>query len=110
MKSATRYVIVLVTAPDLDVARKLAKAALAAHAVACANLVPQLESHYWWQGKLESSQEVLVIMKTTKAKLNGLEKIVLAHHPYETPEIIALPLSQGNQKYLRWITDSVAAA
>jgi len=81
----------------------LAKAALSERLVACANLIPKIESHYWWQGRIESSTEVLVIFKTTKAKLKALEKLVLEKHPYDIPEFIVLPISAGNQPYLDWV-------
>jgi periplasmic divalent cation tolerance protein len=103
MKPATKFAIVLVTAPDLKIARALARAALKAHLIACANLVPKIESHYWWRGKIESGAEVLLILKTTKSKLVSLEKLVLARHPYDTPEFIVLQLSAGNQRYLDWL-------
>jgi periplasmic divalent cation tolerance protein len=103
MKTATRFAVVLVTAPDLKTARALTKAALKARLIACANLIPKIESHYWWQGKVESSAEVLVIMKTTRIKLSALEKLVLSRHPYVTPEFIVLPLSAGNGNYLDWL-------
>jgi periplasmic divalent cation tolerance protein len=108
MKSARRFALVLVTAPDLKTARALGRAALHAKLVACANLVPKLESHYWWKGKLEHSVEVLILFKTTKGKLAVLEELVLAKHPYDTPEIIALPLNSGTSRYLDWIRESVS--
>lgn len=104
MKSAAGFSIVLVTAPDLKTARALAKAALQARLIACANLVPKVESHYWWQGALESGSETLLILKTPRANLSALEKLVLARHPYDTPEFLALPLSAGNRKYLEWLS------
>ena len=107
MISAGKFIVVLNTAPDLATARILAKAALEARLVACANLVPAVESHYWWQGKLETSPEILIIFKTQKSQLAALEKLILATHPYETPEILALPLSAGTRKYLDWIGNSV---
>jgi periplasmic divalent cation tolerance protein len=103
MKSTTRFAIVLVTAPDLKMARALAKAALSARLIACANLVPKIESHYWWQEKIESGAEVLLILKTAKSKLAALEKLVLAKHPYDTPEFLILPVSAGNKRYLDWL-------
>jgi len=106
MKPATRFAIVLVTAPDLKTARALAKAVLSAGLIACANLVPKIESHYRWQGKIESSAEVLLILKAPKAKLAALEKLVLAKHPYDTPEFLVLPLAAGNGKYLAWLSAS----
>lgn len=107
MKSAARFAMVLVTTPNLRVARKLAGAVLDARLAACANLVPGLESHYVWQGKRECTREVLMVMKTTRRRLAALETLILKLHPYDTPEIIALPLVQGNVRYLKWITDSV---
>ena len=109
MKAARKFSIVLVTAPDLKTARKLAKAALAARLIACANLVPKIESHYWWQGKMETGKEVLMILKTTRTRLAALEKLILAKHPYDTPEFLVLPLSQGNRRYLDWLAHSCAA-
>lgn len=107
MKRAATFRLVLVTAPDLKTARALARAALTAKLVACANLVPKVESHYWWQGKLEASAEVLIVFKTTRARLAALEQLVVAQHPYDTPEFIALPLAEGNAKYLAWLAGSV---
>ena len=103
MKPAARFAIVLVTAPDLKTARTLAKAALSARLIACANLVPKIESHYRWQDKIESGAEVLLILKTQKSKLAALEKLVLAKHPYTTPEFLVLPVSAGGKKYLDWL-------
>ncbi|MGD0350410.1 MAG: divalent-cation tolerance protein CutA [Verrucomicrobiota bacterium] len=103
MKPATKFAIVLVTAPDLKTARALAKTILSARLIACANLVPKIESHYWWRGKIESGTEVLLVLKTQKSKLAALEKLVLAKHPYDTPEFLVLPLSAGNQRYLDWL-------
>ena len=106
MKSAARFALVLVTAPDLKTARALAKAALSARLIACANLVPKIESHYWWQGKIESGAEVLLVIKTRKTRLNALEKVILATHPYATPEFLVLPLTAGSGKYLEWLAAS----
>jgi periplasmic divalent cation tolerance protein len=103
MKSAAKLAVVLVTAPNLKIARALARAALQARLIACANLIPKIESHYWWQGKIEFGAEVLLVLKTQKSKLAALEKLVLARHPYDTPEFIVLPLSAGNKKYLEWL-------
>ena len=80
------FAVVLVTAPNMDLARRLAKAALEAKLAACANIVPSVESHYWWEGKLESSDEVLLIFKTRQQLLPKLERAVREIHPYDTPE------------------------
>src|SRR5208337_5361198 len=107
MKSAAAFAVVLVTAPDLKTARSLARAALAARLIACANLISKVESHYWWRGKIESGAEVLLVLKTQKSKLAALEKLVLARHPYDTPEFLVLPVSAGNKKYLDWLAASL---
>ena len=98
----------LVTAPDLKVARKLARGALAARLIACANLVPRLESHYVWQGRVEQSAEVLMVMKTTRQRLAALEEFMVANHPYDTAEFLTLPVAGGAEKYLAWVAASVA--
>lgn len=103
MKSAGKFSLVLVTAPDLKTARKLAQAALAARLVACANLIPKLESHYWWRGKIESAGEVLLLLKTPNSKLAKLEKLILAQHPYDTLEFLVIKLDKGSEKYLKWL-------
>lgn len=106
MKSGNPFAVVFVTAPNIKTARALARKALAARLIACANLVPRIESHYWWQGRLERSHEVLLILKTTKACLAELETVLRQHHPYDTPEILALPIGSGTERYLQWLADS----
>jgi len=107
LKSGNTLSIVLVTAPDLKTARRLARAALTARLAACVNLVPKLESHYWWRGKLEQSAEVLLILKTTKPRLVALEQLILAAHPYDTAEFVVLPVDGVTKKYLAWWKESV---
>jgi periplasmic divalent cation tolerance protein len=107
MKSAAKFSLVLVTAPDVKTARKLAQSALRARLIACANLIPKIESHYWWRGKIENGHEVLLLLKTTRARLAALEKFILAAHPYDTPEFLAVTFSAGNTRYLAWLADSV---
>ena len=108
MKSAAAFALVLITAPDIKTARALARAALREKLVACVNLVSRIESHYWWQGKLERSSEVLLVMKTRRTLIAPLEKLILKEHPYETPEILTLPLSSGTPRYLAWLTASTS--
>lgn len=103
MKSAAKFAVVLVTAPDLKTARALAKAVLQARLIGCANLVPRIESHYWWRGKIESGAEVLLVLKTQKSKLAALEKLILTKHPYDTPEFLVLSLDAGTKRYLEWL-------
>ncbi|HLP76555.1 MAG TPA: divalent-cation tolerance protein CutA [Candidatus Paceibacterota bacterium] len=104
--TAQRFKIVLVTAPDLKTARKLARKALESRLVACANLIPKIESLYRWRGKIESSSELLIVFKTTAKHLKSLEKLVINEHPYDTPEFLVLPISAGNRRYLNWLAAS----
>lgn len=104
MKSAVSFRLVLVTAPDLKSARRLAQAALAARLAACANLIPRIESHYWWKEKIESGKEVLLIFKTTGRRLVALEKLVMKLHPYATPEFLVVKPTGGNRRYLDWLS------
>jgi periplasmic divalent cation tolerance protein len=108
MKPANTFALVLVTAPDLKTARSLAKSALQAGLAACANIIPRLESHYWWKGKLDRSAETLLLFKTARAKLGALEKCILANHPYDTPEFLVLNLTKGAARYLAWLRESVS--
>ena len=110
MRNNEKFVVVLVTAPDPKSARRLAQAALRARLAACANLVPKIESHYWWQGKLETSSETLMIFKTTVARAAALEKLIIKEHPYDTPEFIVLPIAQGSRAYLNWLQQEVGSS
>ena len=98
-----RYRIALVTAPNIKTARELARAALDARLIACANLIPHVESHYRWQGRIEHGAEVLMILKTTAKCLGRLEKLIIAKHPYDTPEFVVMELRDGNKRYLDWL-------
>jgi len=108
MKPSRSYAVVLVTVPDLRTARRLAQSALRHRLAACVNLIPKIESHYWWQGRLAKGSEILMVLKTTRAKLAHLEKHILAAHPYDTPEFVVLPLAGGAKRYLAWLSESVA--
>src|SRR5215211_1311885 len=103
----SHIVLVLVTVPDVKTARALAKAILKSGTAACVNIVPAVESHYWWQGKIERGKELLLLIKTTSQGLAELQQCVLANHPYDTPEFVVLPIGGGNKRYLDWILDSV---
>ncbi len=108
MKRAPGFILVLVTAPDLKTARRLARVVLKARIVACANLVPAIESHYWWRGKIERSRETLILFKTHHRRLPELERLVLQEHPYDTPEIVAMSLTRVTERYLRWLDQSIS--
>jgi len=107
MKQPGKFALALVTAPDMKTARRLARAALQARLIACANLLSKIESHYWWQGKLKRETEVLLVLKTTTRRLAALEKLVVAKHPYDTPEFVVIRVAGGNNRYLDWLAGAV---
>lgn len=109
MRQSRSMAAALMTAPDLKTARRLARAALDQHLAACVSLVPRIESHYWWQGRVERGAEVLLIFKTARAKLPALEKHLLSIHPYDTPEFLVLPVDGGSVRYLAWLAESLRA-
>ncbi len=102
------YHIVFVTAPGLEVARELSAGILERRLAACANLVPGVESYYWWEGKICNEAEVLMILKTTEVCLADLESYVLEAHPYDTPEFVVLPIEAGSKRYVEWLGASTA--
>lgn len=94
--------VVLITAPDLETARRLARELVEARAAACANLVPGLTSIYRWQGVVQEDAEVLLVVKSSAERLSELERIVARVHPYEVPEIVALHPAAVEGRYLSW--------
>jgi periplasmic divalent cation tolerance protein len=110
MPATGEFVIALVTAPNLKTARKLAKAALCPKLAACVNIVPRIESHYWWKGKIEKGAELLLVLKTTRRNAPKLKMEILKAHPYDTAEFIVLAIESGSDRYLRWIGASVRSS
>ncbi len=102
--------IVLSTAGSADEARKIARHLVEHQLAACVNIVPQIESIYRWQGKVESSQEWLLLIKTTAEKFPAVRDAVRQLHSYELPECIAINVEDGSAEYLEWIADSVKPA
>jgi periplasmic divalent cation tolerance protein len=105
--SDTDPLLVLLTAPNGEEATRLAELLIGAQLAACVQILPQMESVYRWQGKIERQSEVLLIAKTIRSSFADLEREVRALHSYETPEIIALPITAGSPPYLEWLTKSV---
>lgn len=99
-------IVVLVTAPDGEVAARLGRALVEERLAACVNIVPQVRSIYWWQGKVSDDTEVLCLIKARRTDYPALRDRITALHPYEVPEIIAVPLAEGNAPYLAWIAAS----
>jgi periplasmic divalent cation tolerance protein len=102
-------VMVYITTPDLDVARRIARALVEERLAACANILPGMESFYRWEGAVLNDQEVVLIAKTRSALLVPLTERVIALHPYEVPCVVALPVNQGHEPFLRWIDAATGA-
>ncbi len=100
-------IVVLVTTSSGEEAHKIANALLAQRKAACVNIVPGVSSLFWWQGKLDSAQESLLLVKTEASKLGEIVTLVKEIHSYQVPEIIALPIVGGNQDYLQWLHEEV---
>ena len=99
-------IVVLITAPSQEVARQIAAALLEAKLAACVNVLPGIRSYYTWKGQPQEDEEVLMLVKTRQSLFEGrLVPAVKALHPYELPEIIALPVQGGLEGYIEWIME-----
>ena len=96
-------IVVFMTAANGEEATRLADMLVGAHLAACVQILPEMESVYRWQGKVERQAEVLLIAKTTRGKFDELEREVRALHSYDTPEIVAVPIVTGSVPYLEWL-------
>jgi periplasmic divalent cation tolerance protein len=101
------YVVVLITVCSKKEAQRLAKALLNNKLAACINIVDKVRSLFWWQKKIDSADELLLVAKTRKSKLKALMAKVKSIHSYTVPEIIALPIVAGYGPYLSWIDESL---
>jgi periplasmic divalent cation tolerance protein len=104
---STDALVVLSTLPDAVLAREIAGTLVDERLAACINIIPGLVSVYRWQGAIQQDDEVLMLMKTTQAGYARLEARLRGLHPYELPEIIAVPVGDGQADYLKWINDSI---
>ena len=107
-RSRPQVVAVLVTCPNRRSAERIATALISRRHAACVNLLPGVTSVYEWQGRLERSAELLLIIKTTRAGFPRVQRTVLELHPYDVPEIIALPVAAGYRAYLEWVCASLS--
>lgn len=102
-----RYCVILCTCPDRTSAELIANTLVTNKLAACVNIVPGITSIYQWQGNLEKSQELLLIVKSRSELFSSVENAILTHHPYELPEIISIPLQNGFPNYLSWIDNNI---
>ena len=101
------YIVVFITVPNLEVGEKIGNILVEEKLAACVNITSQIKSLYFWRGNIEHDEEYLLIVKTRKEKFESLEKRVKEIHPYEVPEIIALPVILGSKDYLDWIDETL---
>jgi len=109
VKSLTHILVVMTTTTKRE-AQKIAKNLLSRHLIACANIYGRVESHFWWQNKIDKAEEFLVLMKSNQKVFAKLAKAVKELHSYEVPEILAVPIVEGYQPYLEWLNASLANA
>lgn len=95
--------LVLTNLPDVASAEKLARALVESRAAACVNVFAACRSIYRWQGAVETADEIPLLIKTTRAAYPRVEEVVRAQHPYDVPELIAVPITQGLPAYLDWV-------
>jgi periplasmic divalent cation tolerance protein len=102
-------IVVLMTAANRDEASRIAEVLVGIRLAACVQILPEIQSVYRWQGKVARENEVLVLAKTTRGRFDELDREVRAIHSYETPEIIALPITTVSEPYLEWLRVNVAS-
>ena len=100
------HIVILITTKDTKEAEKISRALVKQKLIACANIVKGIKSFFWWEGKVERANEVLLILKTKQSFFKKIVKTVKALHSYSVPEVIALPIVRGHKDYLRWIDAS----
>lgn len=101
--------LVLTTVPDVDSAERIAAALVGERLAACVNIGQSVRSLYHWQGRTENAVEIPLLIKTETARYSDLERRLRALHPYELPEIVAVPVSMGFPPYLAWVAAETAA-
>ncbi len=106
MSERAEAIVVIMTAASLDEAGSIAEMLVSARLAACVQILPEIESVYRWQGEVKREKEILILAKTVATRFAELESKVRALHSYETPEIIALPITAASEPYLKWLLDS----
>jgi periplasmic divalent cation tolerance protein len=109
-ENRTDAIVVLMTAGSREEAARLAEMLVGARLAACVQIMPEMESIYHWKGTVHREPEFLLLAKTTRAKFDDLEREVRALHSYETPEIVALPVTDVSAPYLEYLTATVEPA
>lgn len=102
--------VIMTTCPDAESADRLSRGLVEGRLAACVNLLPEVGSVYRWQGAIERSRETLLFIKTTRGRYAAVEAFILARHPYELPEVIAVPIERGSAAYISWLEQMVGDA
>lgn len=103
----SEYVLAMTTVKDMDTARKIVDAVLHKKLAACANIIPGVQSKYWWRDQITTANELIIIFKTRKYLVEELKELVLIKNTYEVAEFIVLPIIDGSMHYLSWIDREV---
>jgi periplasmic divalent cation tolerance protein len=105
-KSDNGYIICIISSPK-DKAAMIAEKIVAERLAACSQVIPSIQSFYWWQGSLMQDEEALIFLKTRAGKMRAIEELMHRIHPYEIPELVAFPISDGLPQYLKWIDEGL---
>ena len=106
MTQTAEHCVALVTVPDRETGDRIAQALVTESLAACVNVIPGVVSTYRWQGEIQRDDELLLVIKTRREKMEALQARAIELHPYDTPEVIALDITGGSPAYLNWITDN----
>lgn len=104
--SESEFIAVYVTVPSAEAGKAVASKLISDKLAACVNMIPGIQSMYWWEGKVEVDQELLLMIKSRAPLFDALSKAVVEAHPYDVPEVIAVPITNGNKGYLDWLASS----
>lgn len=103
----SNYIIILTTFPDAKTAKIVCETLIKEKLAACCQIIKGIESIYWWKNKIESSKEYLCFFKTTKPKFKSVRKRIISLHPYQVPEIVSIDIGQIENKYAKWIDETL---
>lgn len=110
MATAKDTIVILTTCPNRSTAESIARLLVEQRYAACVNVIDAIQSIYCWKDKIESDEETMLVIKTTKQRYGDIESTIQSNHPYDIPEVIALDIEKGAHSYLSWITQSTKTA
>jgi len=110
MNQPDDILVVMVTAASMDEATRISEGVVKARLAACATTIPTVQSMYWWEGKIASERESMIVLKTTRSRYPELENMIRAMHSYKVPEIIAVQTCAGSMAYVQWVRDETTGS